>query len=203
MNYSADQKHTDTYCSEQDLADRLGVTLQNLRTMITDGSVPPGDVVISNGDGVEHCYTEETTVDLIMNSHKINPTQNKETRMSTSNTNSKRKLNKLSHDEAGDLKQYLIENFDRFSPPNVSWAEVRDVVKKELNINISEGSAQEYMKKAANKLNTILNVRSNSKAKLPTPRKTPSAKAGAGTVVLEDGTIVKITIVGRTEIENA
>lgn len=200
MNYFADQKYTDIYCSEQDLADRLGVTRHNLRTMITDGSVPPGDAVISNGDGVEHCYTEETTINVIMNSHKINPTQNKEIDMqdSITNTSDKRKINRLNNSQIAAVNSHLMKNFGYFNKPSVTWRQASDKIEKDIGIRVNEGSMRKYMEAAAALLDLEVKPRNGTKIS-----NKPSSKAGAGTIVLEDGTMLKITLLGKRKNKNA
>lgn len=211
MNYFADQRHADTYCSEADLADKFGITTRDIRGMIRDGRLPEGDIVIQGNGVTQHCYTEGSADAIVSTCSNISSSANKETKMTNTATSTPtKKINRSTVTRLNRLEDYkvtecLVNNFSRFNKANMPWAKIVTEVKKATNVFIANHTAYDRMRLIANDLGVKLNAKQvKSKNKNRNSRSSrPSSKVNAGTLVMEDGTTFKVTLLSKTPNTNA
>lgn len=201
MNYFADQRYNDVYCSEADLAEKFGVTPRNIRGMIRDGRLPEGDIIIQDNGVRQHCYTEESADTIVSTCSNISSSIKKETKMTSMNAvnvNSQPQGMRLNSEDAAKVVAHLMTKFSTYNDPDMSWSEVAEEVIRKTGVRVTSNSVYERMRTAAKAKKVKL------KAKRPKNAKTqPSPKTNAGTLVMEDGTTFKVTLLSKTPNTNA
>lgn len=201
MNYFADQRYSDIYCSEADLADRFGVTAGNIRSMIRDGRLPEGDIVIQDSGIKQHCYTEESADTIVSTCSNISSSVKKETKMTSTNAvnvNCQAQGIRLNSEDAAKVVAHLMTKFSTYNDPGMSWSEVADEVMRKTGVRVTGNSIYERMRTAAKAKKVKLKAKRPKNAKAQ-----PSPKMNAGTLVMEDGTTFKVTMISKTPNTNA
>lgn len=201
MNYFADQRYSDIYCSEADLAERFGVPTRNLRGMIKDGRLPEGDIIIQDSGVRQHCYTEESADTIVSTCSNISSSVKKETKMTSTkavNMNSQPQGIRLNSEDAAKVVTHLMTKFSTYNDPGMSWSEVAEEVIRKTGVKVTSNSVYDRMRTAAKAKKVKLKAKRPKNAKAQ-----PSPKMNAGTLVMEDGTTFKVTMISKTSKTNA